>query len=408
MKSIALLLAAVILLLQCQKKSTETKTEFTVTVYDPVPVAKSNATKVYAHYMPWFESKEINGAWGMHWTMDTRDPDNITDGKRDIASHFYPLIGPYASVDPDVIEYHLLLMKLSGIDGVLIDWYGSHDVGDYRQNLINTNALIDRLDETGLAFGIVYEEYTANIVADRGAANSDIEAAQADMAYMQANYFSSSQYIYINDKPLLLTFGPRHFQEPADWTQIFENTQPKPTFLTLWYESSEAGLNAQGEFAWVYKNNLLDLDNFYNNRAQQLEQIIGSAYPGFYDYYVLGGWGDQIGWSIAHNGTATFAATIDRAAAAQASMVQLVTWNDFGEGTMIEPTDEFGLSFLSLTQQFCGLAYTESELEFVVKLYNLRKKYKNDIAVQLKLDQVFYYLVALKIQDAETLLNTIE
>ena len=52
--------------------------------------------------------------------VNNRNP-NIVDatGKRQIASHYYPKIGPYASSDPDVIEYHLLLMKYAGVDGVL-------------------------------------------------------------------------------------------------------------------------------------------------------------------------------------------------------------------------------------------------------------------------------------------------
>ncbi len=54
---------------------------------------------------------------------------------------FYPLIGPYASSDKAVIEYQLLLMKYAGIDGVLIDWYGSFDVNDYGPNLKNTRCI---------------------------------------------------------------------------------------------------------------------------------------------------------------------------------------------------------------------------------------------------------------------------
>lgn len=78
------------------------------------PVTKTNSQKVYVHYMPWFETPQTsdNGKWGQHWTMATQNPDNIqSNGQRQIASYFYPLIGPYASSDPDVIDYHLLLMK---------------------------------------------------------------------------------------------------------------------------------------------------------------------------------------------------------------------------------------------------------------------------------------------------------
>ena len=57
--------------------------------------------------------------------MDTFDPEGGKDGRATLASHYHPIIGPYDSGDPDVLEYHALLMKLAGIDGVVIDWYGT-------------------------------------------------------------------------------------------------------------------------------------------------------------------------------------------------------------------------------------------------------------------------------------------
>jgi len=57
--------------------------------------------------------------------MDHFDPDTVNvSGERQIASWYYPLIGPYDSSDPAVLEYHVLLMKLAGVDGVIVDWYG--------------------------------------------------------------------------------------------------------------------------------------------------------------------------------------------------------------------------------------------------------------------------------------------
>ena len=68
-----------------------------------MPVAKTNPMKVYMHYMPWFETPATLGGsnWGYHWKFNNQNP-NIVDaaGKRQIASHYYPKIGPYASSDP--------------------------------------------------------------------------------------------------------------------------------------------------------------------------------------------------------------------------------------------------------------------------------------------------------------------
>ena len=103
------------------------------------------AKTVLAHYMPWYASKPIS--W--HWTMDHFDPDALDDsGRRQIASRQYPAIGPYDSTDPALLAYHFLLMKVAGIDGVIIDWYGAEDVFDYAS--INQAARL-AIDGAGMA-----------------------------------------------------------------------------------------------------------------------------------------------------------------------------------------------------------------------------------------------------------------
>ena len=211
-------------LVSCSKNIPDGPDDFKVVIYDPVDVSKTNASKVWAHYMPWFEDNETsgNGRWGMHWTMNTKNPDKIgQDGKREIASHYYPLTGPYASSDRNIIEYQLLLMKYSGIDGILIDWYGSTDWNDYGSNRRNTEAIIDAIDEVGLKFAIVYEDQTIPQVIKNDNSLDAISAAQADMAYLEQNYFSNPAYITIDNKPLLMVFGPQAFKTSGEWGEIF-------------------------------------------------------------------------------------------------------------------------------------------------------------------------------------------
>ena len=77
------------------------------------------------HYMAWFETNESSAdhKWGYHWTMANKNPNNVdATGRREIASYYYPLIGPYDSGDKEVIENHVLMMKYAGIDGVLIEF----------------------------------------------------------------------------------------------------------------------------------------------------------------------------------------------------------------------------------------------------------------------------------------------
>ena len=207
--------------------------------HEPAAVEKTNPMKVYMHYMPWFETPATLGGstWGWHWRMNNRNP-NIVDatGKRQIASHYYPKIGPYASRDPHVIEYHLLLMKLSGVDGVLIDWYGvSGTNGDINDLLVSSNSLVNKVGDFGLDFGVVLEDRFSSSTQD----------AKNNVAYLRDNYFNRPEYIRLaaNQNPLLMVFGPITFQQPSQWTQILAEAGEDVDFLTLWYESAEAGAN---------------------------------------------------------------------------------------------------------------------------------------------------------------------
>ncbi len=375
----------------------------------PVDVPKTNPMKVYMHYMPWFDTPAVLGGtnWGYHWKMQNKNP-NIVDasGKRQIASHYYPKIGAYQSNDPDVIEYHLLLMKLSGVDGVMIDWYGVQGTnGDINRLLTNSNAVVDRMDDVGLDFSVVME--------DRFSAN--INQAKANVAYLRDNYFNKPDYTRLGaaQDPLLGVFGPITFQQSTQWTQILAEAGEDVDFLTLWYEKNDAGSNADGEYAWIYEDESLDnhlahQSNFYQFRSPSLGTVGGMAYPGFDDFYIQGGVGDIIPFDIPHNGGQTLDDVLNVASlnAAKMDFLQLATFNDFGEGTMFEPTVETGFEYLKQIQEFTGVPYDEDELQLVYRLYLARKKYAGDAPIGAMLDQVSALLTELEIEDAAALMDS--
>lgn len=376
----------------------------------PVAIEKTNSTKIYVHYMPWFETNEssTDKKWGYHWTMANKNPNNIgANNRREIASYYYPLIGPYHSGDQNVIENHLLLMKYAGIDGLLIDWYGTYDVNDYRMVKENTEQLIAMLDKVGLEYAIVYEDRFLTNVVSAGKAISVTSAAKTDLGYVQSHYFNDKNYIKIDGKPLLLNFGPIVLQTPAEWTNVFSTLTVKPTFLTLWDQSVEAGNNASGEYAWVYKNSTY-LTNFYTNTKPKLSVAMGSAYPGFKDFYAEGGGGAAIGWNIEHNNGATLDETLSLAKNANVNYLQLITWNDFGEGTMFEPTVEFGYTYIEKVKAFAGVKNTETVFPDISTLYKLRIDKKGNADAQKKLDQAFNYFVSMQPAKAKQLLNEIK
>jgi len=58
--------------------------------------------------MPWYATKDVSGAWGWHWTMHFDPEQKRWDDQRKIASHDYPLIGPYDSGDDHAMECQAL------------------------------------------------------------------------------------------------------------------------------------------------------------------------------------------------------------------------------------------------------------------------------------------------------------
>lgn len=376
-------------------------------VLDPIDVVKSNSMKVYAHYMPWFETPatSTDGKWGQHWTMATCDPNRtLTGGNREIASHYYPLAGPYASSDATVLNYHVMLMKYAGIDGVMIDWYGIQDKYDYASNKRNTEELVKALDRAGLEFAIVYEDQTLKELPDNSAR---ITQAIKDMSYLQNTFFKKKNYTKIDGQPLLMVFGPQSITVPSDWTNIFSNLSTKPTFIVLNDHSHLANnsnnRNAAGEYLWVQPNP----ETFYS-KAGNFDHYIAGAMPGFNDYYKEGGWGNGYTTYADENG-ALFTRQLAAAKSAGLQYLQISTWNDFGEGTTIEPAQPYGYRYLKSLQQFTGVSYQEGVLKQIYRWYELKQRHADDKGeISKYLTQAFYYFISLQPEKAEELMNELD
>ena len=132
--------------------------------------------------------------------------------------------------------------------------------------------------------------------------------------------------------------------------------------------------------------------SFYTSRAPSLTTAGGVAYPGFNDFYQPGGAGNTL-FYIPENDGQTLSDMLDLYTVYQSNLdfLQLATFNDFGEGTMFEPTVETGFDYLKQIQQFTGVSYGEDELQLVYRLYLARKKYTGTAPIEAQLDQVSTY-----------------
>ncbi len=343
---------------------------------------------ILAHYMPWYQSKSVGGQWGWHWTMNHFNPDQPGSGGRQLlASKYRPRIGAYDSGDAAVLECQTLQMKTAGIDGVLIDWYGTKDLNDYRQIHANTQKMIDACVRAGLKFAIVMEDQVVPQLVKAGKSTPDEFAASA-VASMKASWFGMSGYLKWNGKPVVMMFGPQYYKE-AELNRHFGGDI---AFFSLLGKKGPA----VGAFGWPEPQvdndkSWLQLQSFYA-RAKEWKASVPVAYPRFDDIYKEAGVGPGYG-EIRDDKGATFKRTLEMAEASGAPFIQVATWNDWGEGTQIEPSLEFGYRDLEVIQAHRRKAdpafpYKPSHLRLPDEIYESRKAHKNPLPLDIAVRQI--------------------
>lgn len=302
---------------------------------------------VLAHYMPWYTAKPSSDQWGWHWTMNHFNPEKQSGAKREIASKYYPLIGPYDSGDPHVLEYHLLLMKLSGVDGVIVDWYGLTDYRDYAILHRNTTRLLQQCERLKMKFVICYEDQTipALVEANRITSTSRVDHATQEIQWLNKYWFQSGSYVKLDGRPVLLSFG--HTGLTSDeWTLCLKKLQ----FPVAYFSQDIRREGALGGFGWPAPQvGIIQVDRFLKE-CSQWPHAIPAAFPRFDDIYRQAGAGNGYPLLPDDHGR-TFQTTFNTAIRSKPAIIQLATWNDWGEGTQIEPSVEFGYRDLEFLQQ---------------------------------------------------------
>lgn len=369
--------------------------------------------EVYAHFVTWFKTKEFSGRWEMwnsDWKQSPHNPDMIfMDGKRrDLAVTTYPLTGPYDSSDPDAIEYQFLLMKLSGIDGIIVDWDGRR-INRYRHDCLMT--ILPYLEKYDMKLIMCFEEWCGywpkGTFADREA---EIKAARDELCWMMETFMDKPFYGIVNGTKPILVFRkiPDQWFNPQEWltiSEVFNDTPVRLIFDLGAYQ--QFGNSAAGKFFWVGsfdpKTNSSDLEfckNVYTrffttrNKLVENEIVFGGVTPGFDDSPVWG-WGNTARKAPRYDGK-RFDLTWRMSIKKNVDVAQIVTWNDWNEGSQIEPCEKFGYKYLEMNKKYSAMykgiedVVPDDILRIPLKLYKARKDSKSDKALLDKLSKALF------------------
>jgi hypothetical protein len=240
----------------------------------------------------------------------------------------------YSSTDPAQIHKQITDMISRGINGVIIDWYGPNNSIDQATKLVMAEAE----QHPGFEFSIMVD--TGAIKWNSCSGCNPEQAFIQQLQYVEQTYFPSKAYSRINGAPVVSNFSVQ-YDYSIDWKVVSAALSSKPAFI---YQNSDAFTRSPtaGGYSWIQPTlpdyGLAYLDNFYKtSMGHPNEDAFGATYKGFND--TVGAWGSKriMNQQCGQTWLQTFAKINSLyKSGKQLPYLQLVTWNDYEEGTEIE------------------------------------------------------------------------
>ena len=339
-----------------------------------------------------------------HWSASGHDPDQLsTDGtKRDIASTDYPVLGPYDSQASSVIDRHLEWAHDSGIDVLISSWWGPSTYEDQSLGL-----LLDRIEATASPVrASVYLETWAlfyghqfqpdffgdarNFTPD---SRAQIRSRAADwLVYLLRTYGQRPGLERVDGRPVVFIYTAAIFA-PIEWQEIFANVRGA-TGIDAFYQADVEGadfsalaevfdglhvytpvhLTAEGDLSLAAR--ILDPQAAVENPLKEVTDpvTVGGDYrawaaearafgrswsatviPGFDDRRIRN---PSFVVSRDHGSERTYDFFWRTALSTKPDWILITSFNEWHEGTEIEPSIEYGDEFLDRTRTWADQVHS--------------------------------------------------
>jgi glycoprotein endo-alpha-1,2-mannosidase len=266
-----------------------------------LPATAQAGVRVSAFYYPWYGTSSLDGSF-QHWSQRGHTPPN------DIASAFYPLRGLYSSSDALVIAGQMSEIREAGIDEIAVSWWGQGSPEDIRLPEVVAAARAD-----GITVAVHLEPYAGRTVA------STVD----DLVYLR-RYGIRTFYVY---RPLDLPI--------ADWAAAKSALHAGGS--TVFGQTALVGAAAAAGFDGVYTYDIVVYGGGKFGRlcaqARAMKLLCApSVGPG---YDARRGSGDPVVKPRRYG--ATYDAMWKAAIQSGADRVTITSYNEWHEGTQIEP-----------------------------------------------------------------------
>ncbi len=299
-------------------------------------------------YYPWTggnseKSPAAKETW-LHWKDDNHNPPNTW------ASNYVPDYGTssgpydrlYSSKDPIIIKQQLGLMKKAGINFVISSWWGQNHFTDGALDII-FNQVLPAKDNPypNVKFAIYYEK--------EGFADVSKSEIISDINYIKNKYANSPYYYKIDGRPVVFVYNTKS----GLFSETFEQEIQK------WKEvRDETGIYTVLKVSGGYKNVESYADSWHEyapaSNFKQTGNYSAFISPGFSKWHESP--------RLERENFTRFENDVISLKNADVQFKLIETWNEWGEGTGIEPAQKINHdddSGFSIAENSYGTRYID-------------------------------------------------
>jgi glycoprotein endo-alpha-1,2-mannosidase len=276
--------------------------------HDLDPATPRPSARVGIFYYPWFATPQRDGQY-LHWQQGGSVP------PADVASGYYPARGVYSSADAVVVDAQMREIAEAGVGVVITSWWGRGTLEDLRLPL-----LLETAARHGVQVAAHLEPYGGRTVA----------TTEVDIAYLRELGLTDF-YVWASS-----------MHSDAEWADLNLRLEGVRTFAN----TNLVGKAAAGGFDGVYTYDVLLFDGKLFPRLCTQARRLGllcapSVGPG---YDARRATPDRRVKPRRHG--ARYDEMWRGAVSARADLVTITSYNEWHEGTQIEPARAKGRSYL--------------------------------------------------------------
>ncbi|MBN1661552.1 MAG: glycoside hydrolase family 99-like domain-containing protein [Anaerolineae bacterium] len=253
---------------------------------------------------------------------------------------------PYASANRDAIARHVDQAKGAGIDALVLNWWGKGNPTEK-----NLKTLLDVAAEKGFKVAVDFDINSPFMSPGTYAEH---------LAHLHSVHANHSAYLRWQGRPVVFFYNVARIPV-GTWRNLRDSVDPNHT--ALWIAegtdlSYQSVFDGHHLYSIAWRNNVPPAQTLpkWGDRVRKYNQEHGAAkvwvatvMPGYDDRKARGG-----GFVVGRNGGEYYRACWQAAIASRPQWVIVNSFNEWPEGTYVEPSRAYGSAYLDLTREWAA------------------------------------------------------